>query len=217
MTDLAGFGVAGWLPASVLRAQALEEQAERREARAAERLAGERAEARRSASLAMYAAGCEARGEAVPVMAMARGEVAGRDFADVLADAAAMADRQDAIEAARARRETGTGYEILPYPVAPPALAVGEEPQSARAAPVTAAGRELANRYRRFAESRDAARRAATARTALEDDFPQLRDQSHRRRSAPTQDASCDRGRDASPAGNYADRIRSGGPIVSVW
>jgi hypothetical protein len=104
MSELAGFGIPGWLPPRVQRAMAAEDAAERREAK---RVEAEREMVRDAAhdrALALYRSQAEERGEVVSALAIARG-VGGRSLADVLGDAQAAADREDARQAARDRRE----------------------------------------------------------------------------------------------------------------
>jgi hypothetical protein len=96
-----------WLPASVQRRIAVEEQAERRLARAADRERQDREESAHERAVGAYRAAAEARGEQVSALAIARGEGLGRSLQDVLGDATAAADHEDARQAARARREAG--------------------------------------------------------------------------------------------------------------
>jgi hypothetical protein len=96
-----------WLPASVQRRIAVEEQAERRLARAADRERQDREESAHERAVGAYRAAAEARGEQVPALAIARGEGLGRSLQDVLGDATAAADHEDARQAARAHREAG--------------------------------------------------------------------------------------------------------------
>ncbi len=107
MSELAGFAGASWLPASVQRRMAAEDGHERAEARRAEAKRADQAEAAREQSLAAYRAAAEQRGEVVSALAIASGEVTGRDLADVLGGAAVAGDRADARETARRRRESG--------------------------------------------------------------------------------------------------------------
>ena len=65
----------------------------------------QRTEAKRSATMALYAEQAELRGEHVSAFALATGQVPGRTAGDVLATAAAMADIEDRRAEARARRE----------------------------------------------------------------------------------------------------------------
>jgi hypothetical protein len=107
VSELAGWGVAAWLPDRVLRAMAVEDAHERAEAKRAQAEQEDRAEAAHDAALALYRRQAEARGEVVSALALATGEDVGRSAADVLTEAAAAADRQDAIQRARERREDG--------------------------------------------------------------------------------------------------------------
>jgi hypothetical protein len=104
MSETAGFGTS-WLPASVQRRIAVEEQAERREARDAERAREARAEAAGDKALAAYRQQAEGRGEVLSAMALAAGEGIGRSIEAVLGDAMAAADREDARQRSRDRRE----------------------------------------------------------------------------------------------------------------
>lgn len=101
----AEFGTASWLPPSVQRAQLAEDRAAAREARDAERARESQSEARHDAALSLYRSRAESRGEVVSAMAMATGQVTGRSLGDVLADAASAAEREDARQASRDRRE----------------------------------------------------------------------------------------------------------------
>ncbi len=108
MSEMAGFAGAGsWLPASVQRRMAPEDAHERAEARRAKLERADQADQARERSLAAYRAAAEQRGEVVSAMALASGEVTGRDLGDVFADATAAADREDARQRARDRRESG--------------------------------------------------------------------------------------------------------------
>jgi hypothetical protein len=107
MSDLEAFGAAAWLPARVRRAQAAEDAAERREARRSEAARAEASDAAHDRHLGHYKAACELRGEHVSAMALATGEDIGRSLDDILADAIAAADHEDARQAARAHREAG--------------------------------------------------------------------------------------------------------------
>lgn len=103
MNELAGFGT-DWLPASVRRRQLAEEAAERREARRAEQERADRAERLHDAAVAQYLAAAAVRGEEGTVEALVTGAELGRSVTDVLAEAQAAADREDARAAARERR-----------------------------------------------------------------------------------------------------------------
>ena len=104
MSETAGSGTS-WLPARVQRSIAAEEARERREERDAQRKRDERREQAHDRALGAYRAAAEDRGEVVSAMAIARGEVTGRDINDILGDARAAADREDIRQASRDRRE----------------------------------------------------------------------------------------------------------------
>jgi hypothetical protein len=146
------------LPARSLRAIAAEDREERRQAREAERQRAERAEERHSQAMNAYREAAEARGEHVSALAMISGE-AGRTVADVFSEISAAADAADAREAARARRADGSGAYI-PFPVAPPAMAVGEEPDRAPVAARSVKALEMENRRRHFEERVQARQKA---------------------------------------------------------
>jgi hypothetical protein len=149
---------AAMLPARSLRAIAAEDREERRQAREAERSRAERAEERHNRALAVYQAQAAERGEQVSALDLISGQ-AGRTVADVFADAKAMAEATDAREAARVRRAEGSaGY--IPYPVAPPALALGEERDRTPVAARSDTAMEMANRRRHFEDRRLARRKA---------------------------------------------------------
>jgi hypothetical protein len=138
--DLAGFigDIPGWLPRSTQKAIRAEAAREYREARDAELEREQRAEVKRSAALALYAEQAEQRGEHVSAFQLATGQVPGRSAAEVLAAAAAMADREDAREAWRERREGG---ERLNFCFNSPPAVRAESPE----------GREIVNVVRHYA------------------------------------------------------------------
>jgi hypothetical protein len=103
--ELAGFGVPDWLPVRVQRAMLSEDAHERAEAKRAEAERETAAEAAQDRALVLYRSQAEERGEFVTAMALATGQALGRTAADVLAGAEAAADREDARQAARDRRE----------------------------------------------------------------------------------------------------------------
>ena len=139
--DLAGFigDIPGWLPRSTQKAMRSEAAREYREARDAELEREQRHEAKRSAAMALYAEQAEQRGEYVSAFQLATGQVPGRSAAEVLAAAAAMADREDARQAWRERQEAG---ERLNLCFDPPAATRAE----------TAEGREVKNVVRHYAD-----------------------------------------------------------------
>ena len=109
---MSGWDEAG-LPPRVARMVA---QADAREAVEAKRAQAER-EARNEAVHAevveFYRQQAEARGEDITALEVATGRVSGRSLADIFADAQQAGDFEDAVAAARAARETGSG----PVPV----------------------------------------------------------------------------------------------------
>jgi hypothetical protein len=165
--DLAGFigDIPGWLPRSTQKAMRSEAAREYREARDAELEHEQRAEAKRSAAMALYAEPAEQRGEYVSAFQLATGQVPGRSAAEVLAAAAAMADREDARQAWRERQEAG---ERLNLCFDPPAATRAE----------TAEGREVKNVVRHYADQHpdsdviDRAIVASEARKALRRNRP---------------------------------------------
>ena len=96
MSEVAGWGVPGWLPPAVRASIERSDAADSRAARAAEAEREQRVEARRQQALTLFREQATERGQVVDVMAMARGEVAGRSVQDVFAAAMAAADRDDA-------------------------------------------------------------------------------------------------------------------------
>jgi hypothetical protein len=140
--DLAGFisDIPGWLPRSTQRAMRSEAAREYREARDAELEREQRHEAKRSAAMALYAEQAEQRGEHVSAFQRATGQVPGRSAAEVLAAAAAMADREDAREAWRERREGGERLN----------LCFAETSRAAR--PESPESRAVLNTVRHYAE-----------------------------------------------------------------
>jgi phosphopantothenoylcysteine synthetase/decarboxylase len=138
--DLAGFGIPDFLPLATRKAMRADEIREAREARDAERERDQRAEASRSANLALYKDQAEARGEHVSALDLATGNVAGRTPADIFAAAAAMADMEDARQAAQQRRENGERLN----------LCFGETSRSTR--PLSKDEREIENTMRRYRE-----------------------------------------------------------------
>lgn len=108
----AAFGTASWLPTRVQRAQMAEAQAEAREARRADRERQDRADKLAESALVAYRNAAEVRGEYVSALDLATGNVPGRTVADIFAGARAAAEREDAIAAARQRRQDGSGEWI---------------------------------------------------------------------------------------------------------
>jgi hypothetical protein len=165
--DLAGFigDVPGWLPRSTQKARRAEAAREYREARDAALDQEQRAEAKRSAAMALYAQQAEQRGEQVSAFALATGQVPGRSAAEVLAAAAVMADREDAREAWRERREAGERLNFC-----------FDSPPATRAE--SAEGREVKNVVRHYAALHqdsdviDRARIASATRAALRRNRP---------------------------------------------
>ena len=166
MDQTAGFGSPAFLPLSVRRAQAAEERAEAQQARAAERALAERVEARRADDLEMYRSQCEARGEYVNPADVAMGHVTGHTLADVLSQAQARAEHEDAMAEAEARRSRG---EKLNF--------VGElaDPSARSRAPMTAARRAIERTSERFMASVAASQEAGRRRGELEDVVPAVR------------------------------------------
>jgi hypothetical protein len=138
----------GFLPRRSEQLIAREDRIERQAARLAEREKAERIEARRSADLAWAASQAAERGEAVSALALATGQVPGRDIGDVLADAAAQADREDARAEIDARRQRGEKLQL-----------VGELEPATRSAPLTETGRAIERRSERFRDRLAAQRR----------------------------------------------------------
>jgi hypothetical protein len=158
----AGWGAPDWLPLSVRRAQYLEAQAEAKEAREAEAAREEAVEQRRAQALTQAAREAEARGEALDVMALARGEVRGRAISDVLTaavEASAAADRGDQL---RLQRE-GTGQPVH--------IEVGEPTLHRAPAARSGLALQMFHRSRRFFAARRAAAEAESARDASRDDW----------------------------------------------
>src|SRR5260370_38443428 len=85
-----------WLPPRGAAAQAAEGAAARREQREAKGAREARREQLADGALNLYRSQAESRGEVVSAMALARGEIGGRDIDAILADAGAAADREDA-------------------------------------------------------------------------------------------------------------------------
>jgi hypothetical protein len=164
MTELAGFGIPDFLPLATREVLAAEEI---REARDAEREREQRAEIKRSAALAMYKDQAEARGEHVSALALATGQVTGRSTAEIFAAATAMADMDDAREAARQRRADSERLNLC-FPGMP----------VSRSEPKTPEDREVANILRHYQEIHgdtgviDRAIIASEARKALQRDRP---------------------------------------------
>jgi hypothetical protein len=119
-----------------MRAEAAREY---REARDAELEREQRAEAKRSAAMVLYAEQAEQRGEYVSAFQLATGQVPGRTAAEVLAAAEVMADREDARQAWRERREAGERLNFC-----------FDSPPATRAE--TAEGREIKNTVRHYAD-----------------------------------------------------------------
>jgi hypothetical protein len=172
--ELAGFGIPAFLPLATRKALQADEIREAREARDAEREREQQAEARRSADLAMFKDQAEARGEHVSALALATGQVAGRTVAEIVTEAAARADIEDARAEARQRRADGERLNLC-FPEVP----------VARSQPRSAEGREIASLLRHYSELHadasviERAQFASAARKALRRDrpvIPSLRD-----------------------------------------
>jgi hypothetical protein len=159
MTELAGFDIPSWLPPAAARSVAAAELAAQREARQAESQREARAESARSRAIESYRAAAELRGEQISPMALATGAGLGRTPAQIFAEAEAQAQRIDAIEGTRARRE-GTG---------PVQHVDFDEPVIHSARGET--GLAIFNISRRF-RARVAARRAAEAAERTRDYLP---------------------------------------------
>jgi hypothetical protein len=175
MSETAGWGAgAPWLPPAVRAAQLREDAAEARESRRAEGEAETRREAAHEQALAMYRAGAEARGEVVNAMDLAAGRVPGRPLADILAGAAALGDRQDALEEARRGRSDAEplhiefGDPVIHHPAARSEHAVA-----------------IRRISRRWNESRAANRAAAEKRRALDAELIPLQQTVQLNRPAP--------------------------------
>ena len=172
MSEMAGFGPGAWLPRTVQLAWRLEAQEEQRQARQAEAERAARAEARRSADLTLAAAMAAARGEVADPVAVASGRITGRTALDVLREAGAAADRQDARAEFEARRDRGEQLNLM-----------GElEPPATRSAPTTATARAAERTDEKFRASVAAASEARRRRSELERMMPQLREPIERKR-----------------------------------
>jgi hypothetical protein len=114
--QLSGFGNPAWLPASVIRAREIEDRAEAMQAREEERARIEGRESAHERAMAASRAQLIASGADVSAMALVTGEGLGRTAGDVLAMAAAAADREDAHAARRDQiRGTADAPEFLGY------------------------------------------------------------------------------------------------------
>lgn len=102
--QLAGFG-GDWLPPGIAQRIAAEERAAQREAQRAEQEREALREAKHDRAMDSYRVQAQERGEHVSAIDLATGNVGGRTVADVFADAAAAAAREDARQASRDRRE----------------------------------------------------------------------------------------------------------------
>jgi pyruvate/2-oxoglutarate dehydrogenase complex dihydrolipoamide acyltransferase (E2) component len=153
--DWLAMGVPDWLSDRTRRQIVAEEARERAQAVREERERAERAETAHERAVACYRSMAEMRGEDIDVMALAMGQ-GGRTIQDVITSAAAMADRQDAMDAARARREAENPQPLHVF--------VGE-PVIVDASPTR---RALLNRSRHWREWRERLRQAEAARRALE-------------------------------------------------
>jgi len=201
------------LPQRSLRAIQAEDRAERRQQRETERLRAVRAEESHNKALLAYQQAAAERGEDVSVADVLAGN-AGRSIADVFADALAMADAQDARARAREQHVAGA-REVLPYPVSPPARALGEEPERAPAQRSSAARMELSNKLRHFSDRIEARRRADELDAAWQPPRA-VRSASVPRSAVRSGDgrAACPAHEDASLACyrcHYADGCRCGG------
>jgi len=158
---MSGWDEAG-LPPRVARMVA---QADAREAVEAKRAQAER-EARNEAVHAevveFYRQLAEARGEDITALEVATGRVSGRSLADIFADAQQAGDFEDAVAAARAARETGSG----PVPVFAGEPILHEAPRARGAI-----GQRMFNTYRHWQELRAARQRVDAAEDSLAGDY----------------------------------------------
>jgi hypothetical protein len=115
----------------------------------------DRAEGAYDRAVECYVAEAQRRGESVDVTALATGQGLGRTMQDVIDGAVAMADRQDAIDAARAKREAENPQPLHVF--------VGEP--TIVASPTR---RALLNRSRHWRAWRERIRQAEAERKALE-------------------------------------------------
>lgn len=151
----------------------------------------------------MYRAAAEQRGEVVDALDLASGHVRGRPLADILAGAAAMADRQDAAEAWRRERGEAEPLHVFvgdPVLHHPPA-------KSERAVAI----RRLS---RRFHESRASVRRAAEAREALDHELIPLQAAVQLNRAKP--DPAAPPWETTRSDTSEDLRIRYGGPVTGI-
>jgi hypothetical protein len=153
-----------WLPLSVRRAQAAEERLEAQQARESARALAERVEARRAADFAVFAREAEDRGERIDPVQLSLGRVTGRTALDVLREAEAAADRQDAQAEVEARRTRGERLNLIGELADP----------SARSRPMTATARAVERTDEKFRASVAAAAEARRRRGELEQAMPQL-------------------------------------------
>ena len=197
MTEIAGWGVPGFLPPAVAR-RALRDDA--REAIESKRAEAERellAEERRSRAMALYAEQAELRGEVVTAMQLATGQVSGRSIADILAAASAAADRDDVITAARLHRDGHGEPERVHIEVGEPVIV---------ASPVK---RTIASRSRRWQDWQERKAAAEAAKRAVEADLDHglVDGVTFRRRSESAA---------RSAAGDDGLRVRYGGLVVGI-
>jgi hypothetical protein len=158
MTEVAGWGVPGFLPPAVVRRMARDDAAETRQARLDEAEREQLAEERHARAVTLAVQQAEARGEVLDTMALARGEVRGRSIPEILAAAAAAGAAADRGDEMRAWRDGHGQPEPLHVFVGEPVLA---------ASPIK---RTIASRSRRWQDWQEKRKVAEAARRAVEAD-----------------------------------------------
>ena len=157
-TQVAGWGVPGFLPPNVRRRMLRDDAREAREAKQAEAAREAQAEELHQRAMRLYAEQAELRGEVVTAMQLASGQVPGRPVAAILEAARQAGDRDDAITAARLHRQGHGEPERVNIEVAEPVLLA----PAAR----SAAGWKIFNRARHFRDLLEARRQLEAAEKA---------------------------------------------------
>jgi hypothetical protein len=130
-----------------------EEAHERVQAAAEEQARADRAEAWRDRNMAMAREQAEARGEVISAIALATGQVRGRTVQDIFRSAIEASARQDAVDAARLRRDGEGAPERLHVFVGEPVIHAARSER----------GLVMFNRFRRWKDAQDKRRAAEEA------------------------------------------------------
>jgi hypothetical protein len=208
MTDqLEAWGTPDWLPPRIARRMAQSEAAELRAEREQEAERDQRAERWHERNMTMAREQAERRGEAVSVMDLAAGRVSGRSVADILAEARAATEAEDAAAERRAWMRGETGEQVHVFVDEP---VIHHAARSERA-------RLIATISRRWHESRAATKRAAEARAKLDAELLPLQAAIQLNRPKPDPAAPpWEPSRRSQESAGEDIRVRYGGPVIGI-